>query len=92
MTWRVIFARPCHAVETEDGNRGGAGDGRGGRGGGRSASSSTSRIKSTLVTPKDNWPPYRRGTGLTMECTGTDSDGAQLFRYPHLTLLTQNLP
>ena len=45
--------------------------------------SSTSRIKSVLVTPKDNWPPYRRGTGLTMECLGTDRDGAQVFRYVH---------
>jgi tetratricopeptide (TPR) repeat protein len=36
-----------------------------------------------LVTPKDSWPPYRRGTGLSMECLGVDCDGAQVFRYVH---------
>ena len=53
---RIFGARVIHAVETEDGNRGGAGgahaNGRGGARGGGGGSSSTSRIKSTLVTPK----------------------------------------
>lgn len=80
----IFGARVIHAVEVEEGNRGGGGGAHANphrRRGGAGASSSTSRLKSVLVTPKDNWPPYRRGTGLSMECLGVDRDGAQVFRY-----------
>ena len=54
--------------------------GQRGRGGVAAALSSAARMKSVLVTPKDTWPAYRRGAGLSMECLGVDRDGAQVFR------------
>ena len=85
----IFGARVIHAVELEEGNRGGGGGARvGGRGRrGRSAVAaslaSAARARSILVAPKDSWPPYRRGTGLSMECVGVDRDGARVFRYAH---------
>ena len=85
----IFGARVIHAVELEEGNRGGGGGARAGSRGRRGRSTvaaslaSAARARSILVAPKDSWPPYRRGTGLSMECVGVDRDGARVFRYTH---------
>ena len=85
---RSIFgAKVIHAVETEEGNRGGVGLGGGPQGlahigrnpRGRKATTgaklASTQTRSTLVQPKDSWPPLRaKSVGLAMECVGVDTD------------------
>jgi len=85
---RSIFgAKVIHAVETEEGNRGGVGLGgqrglahigrnpRGRRPANQAPPKLASTTRSTLVQPKDSWPPLRaKSVGLAMECVGVDTD------------------
>ena len=89
---RSIFgAKVIHAVETEEGNRGGLG--LGGQQGlahigrnprGRKANQGAklaSTTRSTLVQPKDSWPPLRaKHVGLAMECVGVEGH-VKTFRF-----------
>ena len=89
---RSIFgAKVIHAVETEEGNRGGLG--LGGQQGlahigrnprGRKANQGAklaSTTRSTLVQPKDSWPPLRaKSVGLAMECVGVEGH-LKTFRF-----------
>ena len=89
---RSIFgAKVIHAVETEEGNRGGLG--LGGQQGlahigrnprGRKANQGAklaSTTRSTLVQPKDSWPPLRaKHVGLAMECVGVEGH-LKTFRF-----------
>ena len=90
---RSIFgAKVIHAVETEEGNRGGLGLGGGQQGlahigrnpRGRKATTGAklaSTTRSTLVQPKDSWPPLRaKHVGLAMECVGVEGH-VKTFRF-----------
>jgi len=90
---RSIFgAKVIHAVETEEGNRGGLGLGGGQQGlahigrnpRGRKANQGAklaSTTRSTLVQPKDSWPPLRaKHVGLAMECVGVEGH-VKTFRF-----------
>ena len=90
---RSIFgAKVIHAVETEEGNRGGLGLGGGNRGSLTSAGTRgvgrpttgaklASTTRSTLVQPKDSWPPLRaKHVGLAMECVGVEGH-VKTFRF-----------
>ena len=91
---RSIFgAKVIHAVETEEGNRGGLGLGGGQQGlahigrnpRGRKATTgaklASTQTRSTLVQPKDSWPPLRaKHVGLAMECVGVEGH-VKTFRF-----------
>ena len=90
---RSIFgAKVIHAVETEEGNRGGLGLGGGQQGlahigrnpRGRKANQGAklaSTTRSTLVQPKDSWPPLRaKHVGLAMECVKVEGH-VKTFRF-----------
>ncbi|ACO67285.1 predicted protein [Micromonas commoda] len=91
---RSIFgAKVIHAVETEEGNRGGLGLGGGqqglahigrnprGRKANQGAKLASTQTRSTLVQPKDSWPPLRaKHVGLAMECVGVEGH-VKTFRF-----------
>ena len=91
---RSIFgAKVIHAVETEEGNRGGLGLGGGQQGlahigrnpRGRKATTgaklASTQTRSTLVQPKDSWPPLRaKHVGLAMECVKVEGH-VKTFRF-----------
>ena len=91
---RSIFgAKVIHAVETEEGNRGGVGLGgqrglahigrnpRGRRPANQAPPKLASATRSTLVQPKDSWPPLRaKSVGLAMECVGVEGH-LKTFRF-----------
>ena len=90
---RSIFgAKVIHAVETEEGNRGGVGLGgqrglahigrnpRGRRPANQAPPKLASTTRSTLVQPKDSWPPLRaKSVGLAMECVGVEGQRRRRF-------------